>query len=90
MSDFRSEGERTFDWALQTQKVHAAMYREVRQALDEGIAPKIRDIHIYQMCGYTIKGSLPDKCRICNAKRERFEGLPSRRTDLNRKREEKG
>jgi len=87
MSDFRSGGERAFDRALQTKKFHAAMYREARQAPDEGIAPKIRDIHIYQVHGYTIKGGPPDMCPICNAKRERFESLPSRRTDLNRNRE---
>lgn len=90
MSDFRSEGERTFDLALQTKKFRAAMYREAKKALDEGIAPKIRDIHISQVCGYTIKGGLPDNCPICNAKRERFESLPSRRTDLNKNREERG
>lgn len=77
MSDFRSQGERTFDRALQTKKFRAAMYREARQALDEGIAPKIRDIHIYQMCGYTIKGGLPDKCPICNAERKGFQSLPA-------------
>jgi len=28
---------RTFDWALQTEKVHAGMCREAKQAMDEGI-----------------------------------------------------
>ena len=60
MSDFRSEGERTFDLALQTKKFRASMYREAKKALDEGIAPKIRDIHISQVSGYTIEGDLPN------------------------------
>ena len=81
---------RTFDWALQTQKVHAGMCREAKQAMDEGIDLKIGDIHVCLLCGYTIEGDLPDNCPICNAKRERFESLPSRRTDLNRNREERG
>lgn len=66
------------------------MYREAKQAMDEGIDLKIGDIRVCLLCRHIIEGDLPDKCRICNAKRERFEGLPSRRTDLNRKREEKG
>jgi len=77
MSDFRSEGERTFDLALQTKKFRAAMYREARQALDEGIAPRIRDIRMFQVCGYTIKGGLHDKCPICNAERKGFQSSPA-------------
>jgi len=68
--------ERTFDWALQTEKVHAAMYREAKRAVDEGTDPEIGDIHICLVCGYTIEGDLPDRCPICNAKRNRFQSFP--------------
>lgn len=67
--------ERTFDWALQTEKVHAAMYQEAKQAVDKGRDPKIDDIHICLVCGYTIEGDLPEKCPICNAKKEKFESF---------------
>jgi len=69
--------ERTFDWALQTEKVHAAMYREAKRVVDEGKDPEIDDIHICLVYGYTIEGDLPEKCPICNAKRDRFQSSPA-------------
>jgi rubrerythrin len=53
------------------------MYREAKQAVDEGKDPEIGDIYICLVCGYTVEGDLPDKCPICNAKREKFQSFPA-------------
>jgi rubrerythrin len=67
--------ERTFAWALQTEKVHASLYRTAKEAIDGGRDPQIGHIHVCQVCGYTIEGDLPDRCPLCNAKKEKFESF---------------
>lgn len=77
IAQFQEEkgARRTFDWALQTEKVHAALYQEAKRAVGEGTDPEIADIHVCLVCGYTVEGDLPEKCPICNAKRERFQSF---------------
>ncbi|MFQ5826002.1 MAG: rubrerythrin family protein [Dehalococcoidia bacterium] len=64
--------QRSTDWALQAEKIHARMYGQAKQAVEQGkdIAPG--DIYICDLCGYTVEGAVPDKCPICGARADKF------------------
>jgi len=63
---------RSFDWAWQAEKIHARMYREAKAAVDQGKDHDIGPIYICEACGHTVEGEAPERCPICNAKREKY------------------
>ena len=65
--------ERTTHWALETEKVHALMYAKAKQAVEAGKDASFGDIYVCPVCGYTMEGSPPDTCPICNAKKASFK-----------------
>ena len=60
----------TFKKALDAEKVHEQLYREMKATLDKG---EVFDYYLCPVCGYIEKGSAPERCPICGAPRERFE-----------------
>jgi len=62
----------SFDWALQTEKVHLNLFMDAKTMVDQGKDWKSEKVQICQTCGYTIEGDAPDKCPICGAKKEAF------------------
>ena len=60
-------------WALETEKVHADLYRKAKEALAQGKDAKFKELYICPVCGYTMEGDPPDICPICNAKKASFE-----------------
>lgn len=67
--------ERSMNWALEAEKIHAEMYAVAKEAVDGGSDAEIGTIWICDMCGYTVEGEAPDKCPICGAPRERFKSF---------------
>lgn len=63
----------SFDWALQTEKVHQRLFTEAKESVDKGQDWKSAKVQICETCGYTIEGDAPDVCPICGAKKERFK-----------------
>lgn len=61
--------ERSFTYANEVEKVHAALYQK---ALDHLADPSETDIHVCSVCGYTCEGDAPDKCPVCAANRNAF------------------
>ncbi len=72
-----SQGEkgalRSFDWAWQAEKIHAAMYTEAKAAVETGKDYDVGTIYICSTCGHTVEGEAPDRCPVCNAKREKYK-----------------
>ncbi|MBS7652188.1 MAG: rubrerythrin family protein [Candidatus Bathyarchaeia archaeon] len=66
------EAQRSMNWALQAERVHAGMYMKAKQAVERGEDPKIGPIYICEICGYTVEGEAPTRCPVCGAIRERF------------------
>lgn len=64
--------ERSFNYALQSEKAHAKMYEKAKEAVSEGKDLKIGVIQICQVCGYAIEGEAPERCPICGAPAEKF------------------
>jgi len=65
--------KRTIHYAIEAEKIHAAMYQEAKQSAEAGKDIEIGDIFICSVCGYTIEGEAPDTCPICGAKKEMFK-----------------
>lgn len=64
--------QRTTDWALQAEKVHAAMYQTAKQAVENSKDIKLGSVYICDNCGYTVEGEAPDRCPVCGATKEKF------------------
>lgn len=64
---------RSATFALEAEKIHAAMYTEAKQKVDEGKDIEIGDIYICPVCGYTAEGEPPDKCPVCGLPKDKFK-----------------
>ena len=63
---------RSIHYAIEAEKIHAAMYQEARQAAKEGRDAELGAIHICPICGYTVEGTAPDSCPVCGAPKAKF------------------
>lgn len=58
--------------AMAAEKVHAAVYKKAKEAMDKGGDLEAKAIHVCTVCGFTMEGDAPDKCPICGAPKEKF------------------
>lgn len=63
---------RSFQWALESEKVHQKLFTDAKQAVDGGSDVDIGPIQICKICGWTAEGEAPDECPLCKAKKDRF------------------
>lgn len=61
--------ERSFTFANEVEKVHAALYEKALANL-EGL--KETDYYVCSVCGYTVEDGPPDECPVCKAKAKAF------------------
>lgn len=65
--------ERSFNYALQAEKTHAALFQKAKEKIDSSKADmELGPIQICEVCGWTYKGEIPDRCPICGATRDKF------------------
>jgi rubrerythrin len=78
-AEAEKEGERraiqTFNYALQTEKIHEALYREAADTLAKGKDLPEVEYYICPVCGHTHVGKPPERCPICNTPGSRFEKI---------------
>ncbi len=60
----------SFSQARDVEERHAALYKH---ALRHMIAETRPIYYVCEVCGYVAEGEPPDRCPICNAKREQFK-----------------
>ncbi|MGB9807679.1 MAG: rubrerythrin family protein [Thermosulfidibacteraceae bacterium] len=65
--------ERSFNFALEAEKIHAALYQEAMEAVKAGKDFDVKSIYICPVCGYTVTNEAPDRCPICGLKSENFK-----------------
>ncbi|MFP3999293.1 MAG: rubrerythrin family protein [Desulfosalsimonas sp.] len=75
IEDAEKEGnkaaERSFSYANEVEKIHAALYQEL---LDTLANPEQVDCYyVCSVCGYTVADEAPDTCPICGAAKKAFE-----------------
>jgi rubrerythrin len=64
--------QRTTDWAWQAEQIHAVMYKKAKEAAEKGQDIGLGPMFICEVCGYTVEGSPPDRCPVCQASKEKF------------------
>ena len=61
--------ERSFTYANEVEKIHAALYQK---ALDNLDALEAVDYYVCSVCGYTCENEPPEVCPVCKAKASAF------------------
>ena len=64
--------ERSFMYAWEAEKIHAAMFAHAKQAVDAGSDVELGPVQICLVCGHTREGDAPDNCPICSATKDKF------------------
>ncbi|MEM2341610.1 MAG: rubrerythrin family protein [Candidatus Bathyarchaeia archaeon] len=62
--------QRSTEWALQAEKIHAAMYQRAKQSVESSKDMPLGTIYICSVCGYTSEEEF-DRCPICGATKEK-------------------
>ncbi|MCL7489504.1 MAG: rubrerythrin family protein [Desulfobulbaceae bacterium] len=62
--------ERSFTYANEVEKTHAALYQKILDNLDN---PTPTDYYVCKVCGHTHENEAPEKCPVCGANQNAFE-----------------
>jgi rubrerythrin len=75
VADLQGEkgAERSMNYAVEAEKIHADMYSDAKEKAQAGEDIDIDDVYVCPVCGYTHIGEPPDRCPVCNAKKEKFK-----------------
>ena len=75
IADATSEGNekalRSFTFANEVEKIHAALYKKALEGLSNGKGKDV-DYYVCQVCGYTAEGMTPENCPVCKASKKLF------------------
>ena len=66
---------RSFEYALDVEKIHEALYRKAREILGKGKDAAETTYYVCPVCGNTHEGPMEGRCPICNTPGERFEKI---------------
>jgi rubrerythrin len=64
--------QRTMNYALEAEKIHADMYRDAAERVKTAGDIEISKIYVCTICGHTREGSLIDKCPVCGVGSDKF------------------
>ena len=74
LENAKAEGNKraatTFDYALEVEKVHEALYREALATLSKDA--EVFDYYVCPVCGFTHPRNAPDKCPVCSTPGSKF------------------
>jgi rubrerythrin len=73
-ADFQAEADakRSFHFALEAEKLHAALFQKALDAVNAGKDIDLKAIYVCPVCGHTILDEVPDNCPVCGAKKEMY------------------
>lgn len=64
--------ERTFTYANEVEKTHAALYQKALDSIDN---PTETDYYVCKVCGHTHENEAPEKCPVCGANKNAFDKI---------------
>jgi rubrerythrin len=64
---------KSMHYALEAEKIHAALYSEAKDAVKASKDLEIGDVNICPVCGHTVVGKTPERCPICGVQGEKFK-----------------
>jgi len=67
------EAERTFHFANEVEKIHAGLYQQMLDHLDN--MKESYSYYICPVCGYTAEKEAPETCPVCGAKGKMFKKI---------------
>lgn len=67
------EGERSFHYASEVERIHAQLYQKLLDNL--GASQEIYPYYVCPVCGYTSEKESPDACPICGTKGKMFKKI---------------
>lgn len=65
--------KRSMIYAIEAEKIHAEMYGDAKKAAEAGEDIHVGEVYICPVCGFTHIGEPPDRCPVCNVKKEKFK-----------------
>jgi rubrerythrin len=65
--------KRSMTYAIEAEKIHAEMYGDAKKTAEVGEDIDIGEVYICPVCGFTHIGEPPDRCPVCNVKKEKFQ-----------------
>jgi rubrerythrin len=65
--------ERSMNYAFEAEKIHARLYAAAFDCAKDGEDMAIGDVYVCPVCGFTHIGEPPERCPVCNTKKERFQ-----------------
>ena len=69
-----SGAQRSINYAIEAEKIHASLYSMAQQKLEEGKDIEGKKVYICPVCGYTHYGDEPpEKCPVCGLPSEKFK-----------------
>ena len=66
---------RTMNYAIEAEKIHAEMYADAKKLAEAGKDIEIGQVYICPICGFTHIGEPPERCPVCNTKKDRFKAF---------------
>ena len=66
------KAKRMFQFAAKAEAVHADLYQQALEAVQQGNDLDVADIYLCPICGHVEFGQAPDSCPICGAKAKMF------------------
>jgi rubrerythrin len=74
IAEAKAEGNeaavRTFTFANEVEKIHAALYQKAIDSLGKPQADTA--YYVCSVCGYTVEAEAPEECPVCKAKKKAF------------------
>lgn len=64
--------QRSFRFALEAEKQHAALFQKALDAVKAGKDVELTAIYVCPVCGHTILDNSPERCPVCGAKQEMY------------------
>ena len=73
-AEFQNEAgaKRSFHFALEAEKIHAALFQSALDAVNAGKDMQLQAIYVCPVCGHTVLDEAPEKCPVCGAKKEMY------------------
>ncbi|ADO76394.1 rubrerythrin family protein [Halanaerobium praevalens] len=67
-----SEAVRSFHYALEAEQIHAKLFRDAKEHVDQGQDIELEYVSICQVCGHTVVDDIPEKCPVCGEPSSEF------------------
>lgn len=68
-----SDAVRSFHYALEAEQIHAKLFRDAKEHVDQDKDIELEYVSICEVCGHTVVDGLPDKCPVCGEPSSKFK-----------------